>query len=373
MPGLTALVDLQAIRDNLRMIRALAGDRAVMACIKGNAYGHGLLPVARCLEGEGVRWLTLGSPEEALALREAGVGTRILLFPTIAGLDLAPLALRDVTIGVQSSEEAAALARASGGHISVFLKVDSGFGRVGVPLDDAVEEAEWIGRLPSVTLEGIFTHLPFSSAESVPWVAERLKAFGAAASAIQEQAARPLLVQALASTSLACGLDAPSTNAVCPGQLLYGLQPAWTPDADRPIVKGLRPALVELTTVLGSLRSIPAGTRFGPGGVRTATRPTRLGVLPVGFSNSILLRKPGQRAFVSGEPVDILSVSLEHTVVDVTDVAGVGEWTKVHLLSGDPALGPTLDDVARAQGRAAVEVLVALTGRVSYKYLSVTE
>ena len=373
MSGLSALVDLQAIRDNLRVIQSLAGDRAVMACIKGNAYGHGLLPVARCLEGEGVLWLTLGSPEEALALREAGIGTRILLFPTIAGLDLAPLVRRDVTIGVQSSEEAAALARASGGRVSFFLKVDSGFGRVGVPLDDAVDEARRIGQLPSVTLEGVFTHLPFSSAESAPWVAERLKAFGAVAAAIQERAARPLLVQALASTGLACGLDAPSTNAVCPGQLLYGLQPAWTPATDRPVIKGLRPALVELTTVVGSLRSIPAGARFGPGGVRTAARPTRVGVLPVGFSNSILVRKPGQRAFVSGRPVDILSVSLEHTVVNVTDVAGVGEWTKVHLLARDPALGPSLDDVAEAQGRAAVEVLVALTGRAGYEYLSVTD
>lgn len=373
MASLTALVDLQAIPDNLRVIRSLAGERAVMACIKANAYGHGLLPVARCLEREGVGWLTLGSPEEALALRESGIGTRILLFPTIPGLDLAPLARRDITIGVQSSGEAAALARASGRQVSVFLKVDSGFGRVGVPLDDAVGESRQIGRLPSVTLEGIFTHLPFSSPESVPWVAERLKAFGAAAAAIQEQAARPLLVQALASTGLACGLDAPSTNAVCPGQLVYGLQPAWTPDTDRPVVKGVRSALVELTTVVGSLHSIPAGTRFGSGGARTASRPTRLGVLPVGFSNSILVRKPGQRACVSGRPVDILSVSLEHTVVDVTDVGGIGEGTTVHLLTRDPALGPTLEDVAQAQGRAAAEVLVALTGRASYRYLSATE
>lgn len=230
MHGQTALVDLGAIRDNVRVIRSLAGDRAVMACVKGNAYGHGLLPVARCLEAEGIAWLTLGSPEEALALTEAGTRARILLFPTIAGLDLAPLVHRGVTIGVQSAEEAADLARASGGRVSVFLKVDSGFGRVGIPLDDAVEEAQKIGRLASVTLDGVFTHLPFVSPESVAWVQERLKAFGEATAAIQVEAPRPLLIQALASTGLACGLDAPGTNAVCPGQLVYGIQPAWTPE-----------------------------------------------------------------------------------------------------------------------------------------------
>ncbi len=82
---------------------------------------------------------------------------------------------------------------------------------------------------------------------------------------------------------------------------------------------------------------------------------------------------PGQRASVSGRPIDILSVSLEHTVVDLTDVGGIGEGTTVHLLTRDPALGPTLEDVAQAQGRAAAEVLVALTGRASYRYLSATE
>jgi alanine racemase len=372
MHGLTALVDLQSIRDNLRLIRALAAERAVMACVKGNAYGHGLVPVARCLEQEGVEWLTLGSRAEAIALREAGITARVLLFPTIADPGLASLARRDVTIGVQSSREAAELARAAACRVSVFLKVDGGFGRVGTPLDDAVAEARAILRDPALTLDGVFTHLPFGSAESVPWIQERYKAFGTVAAAIQEDAGRPLMVQALASTGLACGLDAPSTTAVCPGSLLYGLQPAWTSDAahpaEPPVVRGLRAALVELTTMVGSLRSVPPGTRFGPGGVRIGGERTMVGVLPVGFSNSILLRKPGQHVYVAGRPAPVLSVSLEHTVIDVSDVPGVVERTPVQLLARDPARGPSLEAVAQTQGRATVEVLVALTGRTHYEY-----
>lgn len=96
----------------------------------------------------------------------------------------------------------------------------------------------------------------------------------------------------------------------------------------------------------------------------------RVGVLPIGFSNSILLRKPGQRVFVGGRPADVLSVSLEHTVVDVTDAPGAGEWAEVHLVSRDQTRGPSLEEVAQAQGRATVEVLVALTGRTVYEYVS---
>ena len=370
MEGLTVRVDLEAIRSNFKVVRSLAGDRTVMACIKGNAYGHGLVAVARCLQEIGVPWLTLGSPAEALELRRASITTPVLLFPTFDGLDLTQQVAAGITVSVQSSAEAASLARDAARPVSVFLKIDGGFGRVGVPLAAAVAEARRIMALPSITLVGIFTHLPFATAESVPWVQERLQAFGEVAGAIQDGAGRPLVIQALASTGLALGLEAPRTNAVCPGSLLYGVPPAWSSAAGRIALEALRPALVDVTAAVGSVRTIPAGERFGPGGIRTAARATRVGVMPVGFSNSILLRKPGQRVGVAGRSAEILSVHLEHTVVDLTDAAPSGAHATAHLLSRDPSAGPTLEDVAQAQGRATVEVLVALTGKAAYAYLS---
>ena len=110
---MTARIDLAAIRSNLDVIRSLASDRIVMACIKGNAYGHGLVPVARCLEDVGVPWLALGSPDELLALPRH---LHIRPAPSpIAGLDLEPPVDASITIGVQSADEAAALARGARG------------------------------------------------------------------------------------------------------------------------------------------------------------------------------------------------------------------------------------------------------------------
>src|SRR3989442_5707821 len=131
-----------------------------MACIKGNAYGHGLVPVARCLEAAGVPWLTLGSPGEALALRDAGITTPILLFPTIAGFDLKRHVGAGITIGVQSAAEAAALSRQAAAPASVFLKIDAGLRRVGAPLPLPTTEGPEIARLPSVTRQGLLTHEP---------------------------------------------------------------------------------------------------------------------------------------------------------------------------------------------------------------------
>ena len=362
---LRAVVSLAALRWNVGVVRrTLPPGTELIACVKANAYGHGLRAVAGCLEAEGVRWLSLGSPAEALALRHWGITSDILLFPTGEGDDPRPLLEAGITVGVQSFEEAAALDRAARTRPpSIFLKVDSGLGRVGVPLGDAAPLAARIRlKLPRIRLVGIFTHLPFGGREGTAWVEERLAAFGQVAAEIRATAG-PLLVQALASAGIACGLDAPETNAVCPGQLLFGIEPAWLP---APV--GTRPVLTEVRTTLGPLRDVPPGTRFGWNGARAATRPTRLGTLPVGYSNSILVPKAGQKVRVEGRDAPVLSVSLEHAVVDVSEVESARAGVAVCLLAGAPAPGPVLAEVAERQGRTPLEVLVSLTGRAVYEY-----
>jgi alanine racemase len=366
---LTAVVDLAALRTNLALVRrALAPDTEILACVKANAYGHGVVAAARALTGEGVRWLSLGSAAEALAIRRAGVASRLLLFPTVLPADPTLLLDAGVTIGIQSPAEAERLAGA-GRPVSIFLKVDAGFGRVGVPLDDAVAVAARIHReLPALRLEGVFTHLPFSGVESVPWVQARLKEFGQMVVALRERVPGPLIVQALASTGIVRGLEAPETNAVSPGQLLFGVEASSAVPGVRPTSLGTRPVLTEVRTSLGAVRELPAGARFGAGGTRTAARPTRLGVLPIGYSNSLLVQKPGQTVRIGGQPVPVLSVSLEHAVVDVTDVPAAREGEPVILVARDSAVGPSLHEVARTQDRTPLEVLVSLTGRAAYDY-----
>jgi alanine racemase len=92
--------------------------------------------------------------------------------------------------------------------------------------------------------------------------------------------------------------------------------------------------------------------------------------MPVGFSNSPLLRRAGQHVGIAGCRAPVLSVSLEHTVIDATEAMSISDGTPVHLLSRDAAVGPTLDELAGAQDRAGVEVLVALTGKARYAYVS---
>ena len=363
---LRAIVSLATLRANLGLIRrAIPADTELIACVKANAYGHGLRGVATCLEAEGVRWLSLGSPADALNLRRWGIACEILLFPTGVGGHPAPLIEAGITVSVQSFDEAAEIARVARVRApSIFLKVDSGLGRVGVPLGEAVALAARIrGELPDIRLAGLFTHLPFGGLDGRAWVEERLTEFGRVAADIRAATPGPLLVQALASAGVASGMKAPEANAVCPGSLLYGIEPAWLA---APF--GTRPVLTEVRTTLEMIRVIPPGTRYGYGGGRVAAGATRLGALPIGYSSSFLVPKPGQKARVAGHEVPVLSVSLEHAVVDLSDVANVKIGAPVCLLAGEAPVGPTLAEVASQQGRTALEVLVALSGRAAYEY-----
>ena len=364
---LRAAVSLAALRANLALIRrAIPEDTELIACVKANAYGHGLRGVATCLAAEGVRWLSLGSPADALAVRRWGVACDILLFPTGVGGHPAPLVEAGITVSVQSWDEAVEIGRAARTRApAIFLKVDSGLGRVGVPLGEAVALAARIrAELPDIRLAGLFTHLPFGGPDSRAWVEERLAEFGKVTADIRAATPGPLLVQALASAGVASGMKAPEANAVCPGSLLYGIEPAWLA---APF--GTRPVLAEVGTTLEMLRVIPPGARYGYGGGRVAARATRLGALPIGYSSSFLVPKPGQKARVAGHEVPVLSVSLEHAVVDLSDVADARIGAPVCLLAGDASAGPTLAQVASQQGRSALEVLVALSGHAAYEYL----
>jgi alanine racemase len=363
---LRAVVSLAALRRNLTLVRQrLAPGTELIACVKANAYGHGCLPVSACLQAAGVRWLSLGSPVDALALRASGITCDILLFPTGEGGDPGPLTDAGITVGIQSFDEAAALARAARARpASIFLKIDSGLGRVGVPLEDAARLAARIrSTLPGIRLAGVFTHLPFRGGEALAWIEERLAAFGRVVAEVRRETPGPLLAQALASEGIARGVKAPEADAVCPGSLLYGLEPT---ELSEPI--GTHPVLTEVSTLLGALRDVAPGTRYGYGGSRVSARPTRLGALPIGYSNSILLPKTGQTVRVDGREAPVLSVSLEHAVVDLTGIAGARAGAPAHLLASEAARGPTLAEVAAVQGRSALEILVSLTGRATYEY-----
>ena len=360
-------VDLGAVAANFREVRRrVRPDVEVIASIKANAYGHGAVEVARTLAAEGADWLATGSFDEAVAVREAGVDRPILLF---AGPlpDAIPAALRHGFVPtVHDLELARAVSAAGRGPARVWIKVDSGLGRLGVPLEEAEAFARAVSGLPNVLVEGLYTHLPFQDVAGRRWAADRLPAFQALAERLV-RAGLPLRVtQALSSAGILAGLE-DGSSAVCPGHVLYGIPPA---SADIVDMTPFRPALRVVETRLIHLSAHPEERTAGVGGGIRLPAGAVTGVVPFGRTDGYRDARGGERAemLIRGRRVPVRGVSLEHTTLDLTGIeTAVGDEVVVLGDQGDEAI--TAVDIAGWQGVSVDDVVLAFDRRLPRFYV----
>ena len=365
-----AIYDLDRLRANLAAIRHCIGpDQACIAALKGNAYGHGAVPVARALDDEGLTAFMTGSFEEACCLRAEGLHTPVVMFagalPTgmadLVGAGLVP------TVVDRASAEAAAGAAPPGETVPVYVKLNAGLGRLGVPLDAAEGFLDELAVMPGLEVRGLYTHLPFGDAQGRDWAAQRLAAFDALLARLEERDRTPPVTQARASACVAAGL-ADRANAVCVGHLLYGLSPFA--DASLADLSPYRPVLSEIGSRLIQVSDHPQGSDIAIGGSYGLRRGRRTGVAPIGVAQGLARPVPGSRpqALVRGCRAPIVAVSLEHLVLDLTDVESAAVGDAVRLLGGggDAAIG--LDELVAWFGMSALDAVMALSGRLTAQY-----
>ena len=351
-------IDLGALADNVRVLRSRLGpDRHIIAALKGDAYGHGIGPVARCLARGDVHSLATGSLRDAVAIREAGVELPILMFAGPLPEGMAPLLERGLTPTVHDWTSAQAISdaatHAARGPAPVYVKVDSGLGRLGVPVADALDFIRKVRALDHVIVEGVYTHLTFQDAEGREWARERIAAFDALLDALEKEGIEVAITQALASAGLIAGIES-RANAVCPGSLLYGMSPVSDDVAVagdyRPVVKWIKSRLIHI------------GTPPGRG---------RVGVVPLGIADGYQPVKPGApaSALIDGRRVPMHGVSLEYISLDLSDIADARVGDEVILLgaSGDEEI--LLADIASWQGSVPHVTLMAFEGRLRARYI----
>ena len=359
--------DLAALRHNLRALRRLAGpDAKIIAALKANAYGHGAAAVARTLANDGDTFaLATGSFEDALAIRDAGVDLPLLMFggalpeaaPALLAHDLIP-----TVYDPAGARAVSAAAEAAGRKAAVYVKVDAGLGRLGVPLPDALDFLRTIRDLPSLRVEGVYTHLSFFDEAEREWARGRLRAFDGLLRDLDTAGIEVPVSQALASSCLLAGLESRG-NAVCPGHLLYGVPSVAPSVADasafRPVLRSIRSRLIHAGPPKAGMRGAP---------VRDT--PRRIGVIPLGLADGYRAPLPGRPAcvLVDGERAPIRGVSLEHVTLDLSGhlAARVGEEVVVLGESGDESI--TLADLADWQGTRQHHVLMALDRRLPARY-----
>ena len=357
-------IDLEALAANYRSIQNIIGpDVRVIASVKADGYGLGAVEMARAFQDLGAFALATGSVSEALAIQDAGVALPILLFSTYGPEDVPVILNHDLIPTVHDL----AVARAARRPTPVYVKVDAGLGRLGVPLEDALGVIEQIATLPKVVVEGVYTHVAFGDSRGCDWAAERLRDFDKLLAALVDKGLDISVTQARASSCLLAGLE-DSCNAVCVGHAYYGLSP-YSEDGPgdlsqlRPVFKALRTRLIHVVHH-GQGADMTIGGLYGMQSGKTA------GVVPLGLSSGFLRPVGSQdmQVLIRGQRVPVIGVSLEHMTLDLNGVEDARLGDEVTVLGADVGDEITLNDVAAWQGRSPLEVLQMLAGRSGRRF-----
>jgi alanine racemase len=353
-----AEIDLEALRHNIATIRrALEPGARMLAVVKADAYGHGVLPVAWTARQAGCEMIGVGDSTEALELRESGIAGPILILGAIVEEEIPRVVRHDISVTVHSADLLPLLAEEARRHNRVprvHLKIDTGLARLGASPGRALDVARAVLDQRSLELEGLSTH--FASAGNAEAVREQLDLFRSVADELRRDGIAPKILHAANSTALFTCAES-HFDMVRPGIALYGMDPG--PFAKLGI--NLRPVL-SLKTQVAYLKGVPEGTALGYEGRHTTSRATRIATCPAGYNDGLpyALSNRGE-ALVRGRRVPIVgSVTMDYVLLDVGEVPDAAVGDEVTLIGG----GLRAEDVARRAGTIPYELTCRLGKRV---------
>ena len=359
-----AEIDLDALADNVRLLKSRANGAALLAVVKANAYGHGAVAVARAALAAGADRLGVICVDEGEQLRRAGITEPILVMGHTSAGEAQRLADLSLTPSVVSSEMALALARVAserGIEMPVHLKVDTGLNRYGLPASEAADLGRRLRDLAGIQTEGLFTHFASADEGNKSYTVEQHKLFLAVAEQLDWVPIRHV-------SNTAALLDMPdmSLEMVRPGLGIYGCYPST--HVKRSL--SLRPVL-SLKGRIARLTSLAPGESVSYGRTWRASRPSLIGLLMCGYADglpralsnrgSVLVR--GRRAPIVGR------VCMDMCMVDVSDIPDVALDDEVVIIGRQGEEEISADEVAELCGTISYEILCGISARVPRLYL----
>lgn len=364
-------VDLDALLRNVRRVREAAPGAALLPMVKANAYGLGLVPVARhlaaSLPAEALWGLGVAAVAEGEALRDAaGWAGRIVVTAMVPPGEMARAARAALTLALSDLDAVrhwADAARAVGRRLAFHTEIDTGMGRAGFPADRAAEWGRAVAEAAGDLLEweGCFTHFHSADEADLASADAQEERFRAALERLPEGGGRRVLHTSNSAASLRrAGYHG---DVVRPGIFMYGGEAG--PDARPEAVAALRARV-------GLVRRVPPGTTVGYGATYTARREERWGTLAIGYGDGLprRLAAAGGEALVHGRRVPIIGrISMDMTVVDLSEVPGEVRPGDVATLIGSDGAGEIrVDEVAARCGTISYEILTGLGLRLPRTY-----
>ncbi|MFI1866269.1 alanine racemase [Streptomyces jumonjinensis] len=367
-----AEIDLAALRANVRSLRARAPRAALMAVVKSDGYGHGALPCARAALEAGATWIGTATPQEALALRAAGIQGRIMCWLWTPGdpwregveadLDMSVSALWALT-------EVTAAARAAGRPARIQLKADTGLGRNGCQPADWPElvaaalaaEAEGV-----VKVTGLWSHFACADEPGHPSIAHQLTAFREMVAYAEKEGVDPE-VRHLANSPAALTLPEAHFDLVRTGVAMYGVSPS--PELGTSEELGLRPVMT-LAASVALVKRVPAGHGVSYGHHYITEDETTLALIPVGYGDGIPRHASGRGpVLVGGRRYSAAGrIAMDQFIVDLGGQK-IDEGAEALLFGPGTRGEPTAEDWAQAAGTIAYEIVTRISKRVPRVYL----
>lgn len=364
-----AEINLAALERNLRLIRAsLPAHMRYVAVVKADAYGHGLPQVAARLMHAGADLFAVANLAEAAALREIGPGWPILLLSPLLPEEDRHVVDYDLTATVSSVAEVARLdqaARTAGRSVSIHLKIDTGMGRAGVWHDEVAAVYQAIHDARHVTLAGVFTH--FSSPDDDPaFTALQRRRFVDALGRCHGLDLQRLLVHADNSAGLETIEVAGPFNAVRIGLLQFGILPRANSLLDQVSTV----PVFSFHARIGLAKTLPAGATVSYGRTHTLHRPSRVAIITAGYGDGIARSLSNRgHVLVRGARCPILGrVTMDQTIIDVTDVPSVTEGDEVVLVGTQGEQRIEIGEFSTWADSIPWEVLCSVTKRVPRLY-----
>lgn len=379
MTRVVARVDLGAIRHNLARMRSLAGSADVMVVVKADAYGHGMVPVARTAREEGVSWLGVALPSEALALRAAGDTGRILAWLWTPGDPAVEACVRqgvDLSVSsIWSLADVVAAARRSGERACVHIKADTGLVRNGATpeeLPDVLAQAAEAVDAGLIEVVGIWSHLADGDTPDAASVQHQRERFEAALAQAANSGINPP-IRHLANSGAAFAHPDCRYDLVRSGIAIYGLSPA--PVLGSAADLGLVPAMT-LSAELAHVKRIDRGTAVSYGWRWAAPSATTVGLLPAGYADG-LPRAAGApsatmpvEVAVAGRRAPIVgTVAMDQCVIDLGPDAVDAVGDAIVLFGPGRQGEATADDWAAATGTIGYEIVTRIGPRVPREHV----
>ncbi|MEV6593306.1 alanine racemase [Streptomyces acidicola] len=368
-----AEIDLAALRDNVRALRAHAPGAVLMAVVKSDAYGHGAVPCARAAVAAGAGWLGTATPEEALTLRAAGLPGRIMCWLWTPGGPWREAIEADLDVsvsGLWALREVTEAAAAAGVRARVHLKADTGLGRSGCQPDDWPDlvagalRAEADGLL---TVTGLWSHFACADEPGHPSIAAQLTRFHEMVAYAERQGARPE-VRHIANSPATLTLPEAHFDLVRTGVAVYGISPS--PQVGTPADFGLRPVMT-LSASLALVKHAPGGHGVSYGHQYVTPGATTLGLVPVGYADGIPRHASGSGPVLVGGKWRTVAgrIAMDQFVVDLGGDEPPAGTEAVLFGPGDRG-EPTAEDWAQAAGTIAYEIVTRIGTRVPRVYVN---